>query len=177
MKQPEWERGCIQVYTGDGKGKTTAAFGLALRAAGAGLRVFIGQFIKGMHYSELDALERFLDLITVRQYGRGCFIRGEPSKEDRDAAVEGLSEVGRVIASGEYSIVILDEASVAVHFDLFGIDELIGTITPRPAGVEIIVTGRRAHPKLVDLADLVTEMREVKHYYAEGLQARRGIES
>ena len=117
MEGSEWPRGCIQVYTGDGKGKTTAALGLALRAAGAGLRVFIAQFIKGMHYSELVALERFSDLITIRQYGRGCFIRGEPSEEDRRAAVEGLARAAEVIRSGGYDIVILDEANVANFAD------------------------------------------------------------
>jgi cob(I)alamin adenosyltransferase len=165
------------VYTGDGKGKTTAALGLALRAAGAGLRVFIAQFIKGMHYSELDALERFSDLITIRQYGRGCFIRGEPSEDDRRAAVEGLAEAAGAIRSGQYAVVILDEANVAVHFGLFTIDELLDAIAPRPDCVEVVVTGRRAHPRLLEIADLVTEMREVKHYYTEGLEARRGIES
>lgn len=174
---PDWPRACVQVYTGDGKGKTTAALGLALRAAGAGLRVFVAQFIKGMHYSELDALERFSDLITIRQYGRGCFIRGEPSEEDRRAAVEGLAQAAAIISSGEYDIVILDEANVAVHFGLFTIDELLDAIASRPDGVEIVITGRRAHPRLLEIADLVTDMREVKHYYSEGLQARRGIES
>ncbi|HCU34273.1 MAG TPA: cob(I)yrinic acid a,c-diamide adenosyltransferase [Armatimonadetes bacterium] len=177
MEGSEWPRGCIQVYTGDGKGKTTAALGLALRAAGAGLRVFIAQFIKGMHYSELDALERFSDLITIRQYGRGCFIRGEPSEDDRRAAVEGLAEAAGAIRSGQYAVVILDEANVAVHFGLFTIDELLDAIAPRPDCVEVVVTGRRAHPRLLEIADLVTEMREVKHYYTEGLEARRGIES
>ena len=177
MERPQWPRGCIQVYTGDGKGKTTAAFGLALRAAGAGLRVFIAQFIKGMHYCELDALERFSDLITIRQYGRGCFIRGEPSEEDRRAAVEGLARAAEVIRSGGYDIVILDEANVAVHFGLFTIDDLLDVIASRPEGLEIVVTGRKAHARLIEIADLVTEMQEVKHYYTEGFQARRGIES
>ena len=106
-------QGCVQVYTGDGKGKTTAALGLALRAAGAGLKVYLAQFVKGMHYSELDALERFSDSITVRQYGRDCFIYKTPKAEDIQAAREGLEETRRIMASGAYDMIILDEANIA----------------------------------------------------------------
>jgi cob(I)alamin adenosyltransferase len=170
-------QGYVQVYTGDGKGKTTAALGLALRAAGAGHRVFFAQFAKGMYYSELQALERFSDLITVRQYGRRCFIRGEPGEEDRRLARTGLAEAKVEMLSGRYQLVVLDEASIAVYFGLFSIDDLLEVVEVRPTEVELVITGRRAHERLLAVADLVTEMREVKHYYQQGVAARKGIES
>jgi cob(I)alamin adenosyltransferase len=170
------DRGYLQVYTGDGKGKTTAALGLALRAAGAGLRVYVAQFVKGMHYSELDALERFKDLVTVRQFGRDCFIRKQPEPADVDAARAGLEEVRRVLAEKACDVLVLDEANIATFYKLFSVDELLELIDSRPEGVEVIVTGRKADPRLLERADLVTEMREVRHYYAKGVQARRGIE-
>ena len=171
-----WKRGYVQVYTGDGKGKTTAALGLALRAAGAGARVFIAQFLKGRKTSELAALERLSDVITIRQCGRGSFIRGEPEPEDIEAAREGLAEVKQVIAAGDYSLVILDEANIAAHLGLFSVDELLEVIELRPEHVELVITGRRSDQRVIDAADLVTEMREVKHYFTEGVAARRGIE-
>ena len=167
----------MQVYTGNGKGKTTAAFGLALRAAGAGLPVFIGQFVKGMEYSELNAFKRFDDLITLRQYGRGCFIHGKPEEEDVRAAAEGLAEIREVLRSGKFKIVILDEANIAVFFELFSVEDLLALIDDKPEEVELLITGRYADPKVLERADLVTEMCEVKHYYTEGVQARDGIES
>lgn len=176
QKAAKWKRGYIHVYTGDGKGKTTAAFGLALRAAGAGLRVFIGQFVKGMQYSELRAIERLDGLITVRQYGRRCFIREKPDEQDIAMARRGLEEVRHVLASGEYSVVILDEANIAAHFGLISVEELLGLMEAKPEGVELVITGRNAEPRVVERADLVTEMREVKHYYREGVEAREGIE-
>jgi len=169
-------RGYVQVYTGAGKGKTTAALGLAIRAAGAGLRVFIAQFIKGAHSSELDALQRYSDLITIKQFGRGCFIKGEPSPADVEAARKGLSEVKQIIASGEYQVVILDEANVATHLKLFSVDELLSVIEAKPDDVELVITGRNADPRLIERADLATEMLEVKHYYKKGVEARTGIE-
>lgn len=172
----EWERGYVQVYTGDGKGKTTAALGLALRAAGAGLRVFIGQFAKGMKYSELNALERFPE-IEVRRYGRGCFIYREPEPADVEAAQAGLAEARAELASGHWDIVILDEANIATHFELISVEDLLAVIEEKPEGVELVITGRRADPRVIEAADLVTEMREVKHYYADGVPCRKGIES
>ena len=169
-------KGYVHVYTGDGKGKTTAAFGLALRAAGAGHRVFIAQFVKGMKYSELDAFARFPDLITIKQYGRQCFIFHGPTEPDILAAKKGIEEVKKVISSGTYGLVILDEANIGVYYHLFTVDDLLGLITCRPEHVEVIITGRYADPKLLDTADLVTEMREIKHYYHQGVQAREGIE-
>ena len=169
-------RGFIQVYTGDGKGKTTAALGLALRAAGAGLKVFIGQFAKGAEYSEIKALHQLSENITLRQYGRHCFINEKPAEEDIRLARNGLLEMQSVIQSGAYDLVILDEANIAVYFNLFSIDELLDAIQKRPEQVEIVVTGRKADPRLIAVADLVTEMQEVKHYYNQGVAARRGIE-
>jgi len=170
-------KGYVQVYTGDGKGKTTAALGLALRAAGAGLRVYIAQFVKGMHYSELSALERFQDRITIHQFGRDCFIRRAPAPEDVQAARQGLEAARKVLASGAHDLVILDEASIAVHFDLFSADELLALVAGRPEHVEVVITGRNAHPRILEAADLVTEMRELKHYYRKGVEARAGIET
>jgi cob(I)alamin adenosyltransferase len=172
-----WDRAYVQVYTGDGKGKTTAALGLALRAAGAGLRVFIAQFAKGMAYSELASLARFADLITVRQYGLRCFIRGAPKPEDIAAAREGLIEAREAVASGRFDMVILDEANIATHFGLFTAEELLEVVELAAGRIEIVITGRRADPRVIERADLVTEMREVKHYYTKGVPARRGIES
>ena len=169
-------RGYVQVYTGNGKGKTTAALGLALRAAGAGLRVFIAQFIKGTACSELEALRRFSDAITVKQFGRGCFVWGRPSRADVDAARKGLSEVRTIVSSGEYQVVILDEANVAAHLGLISVDELLAVIDAKPEDVELVITGRNADPRVIERADLVTEMVEVKHYYSRGVKARKGIE-
>ncbi|MCK4324330.1 MAG: cob(I)yrinic acid a,c-diamide adenosyltransferase [Armatimonadetes bacterium] len=171
-----WEQGHIQVYTGDGKGKTTAALGLALRAAGAGARVFIAQFAKGRPTAELDSLARLSDLVTIKQYGRGRFIVGEPEPEDIEAAQQGLEEAQKVITSGEYSLVILDEANVAVDLGLLSVGALLSAVNAKPEHVEIVITGRNAHKRIIDRADLVTEMREVKHYHSKGVKARRGIE-
>lgn len=150
--------------------------GLALRAVGSGIRVFIAQFVKGRHYGELDALARFGDLVTVRQYGRRCFIRAEPEPADIEAARQGLEQVRDIIAAGEHPLVILDEANIAVYFHLFSPDELLEVISARPPHVEIVVTGRYAPPQLLEAADLITEMKEIRHYYNRGIQARRGIE-
>ena len=170
------ERGYVQVYTGDGKGKTTAALGLALRAVGAGLRVYIGQFVKGMHYSELNALEVFGDRLIVRQFGRRCFITGPPEPEDIAEAGRGLKTVRTVMAEGKFDLVVLDEANIAVHFGLFSARELLEAVQARAPHVEVVITGRRAPQEVIEYADLVTEMRMVKHYYEAGVPARNGIE-
>ncbi|MBN1387000.1 MAG: cob(I)yrinic acid a,c-diamide adenosyltransferase [Bacteroidales bacterium] len=169
-------KGYIQVYTGNGKGKTTAAFGLALRAAGAGKKVFIAQFVKGRKYSETEALTRTFPDIIVKQYGRGCFIIKEPEEEDIKAARRGLAEVERIIMEGKYNIIVLDEANIAIYYKLFSADELIDILKKKKEETEIIVTGRYAPRELTDIADLVTEMKEVKHYYQSGVKARKGIE-
>jgi len=168
--------GYVQVYTGNGKGKTTAAFGLALRAAGAGLRVFIAQFVKGMPYSELKAFERFADLVTVRQYGRDCFISGQPAPEDREAARRGLAELRQLVGAGDYDIVILDEINIATRYGLLEVQDVIGLIEGRGPGTELVLTGRYANERILERADLVTEMVERRHYYQRGVQARTGIE-
>ncbi|MFA5194964.1 MAG: cob(I)yrinic acid a,c-diamide adenosyltransferase [Bacteroidales bacterium] len=163
-------------YTGNGKGKTTAAFGLALRAAGAGKNVYIAQFVKGKTYSEIKALRKYLPQITVEQFGRGCFIINEPTKEDIDAAQKGLQIVKNNLQNGLYNLVILDEIFIAVYFKLISIDELRELINQKPEPTEMILTGRHAPQEIMDEADLVTEMKEIKHYYTNGVEAREGIE-
>jgi cob(I)alamin adenosyltransferase len=169
-------KGYVQVYTGDGKGKTTAAIGLAVRAVGAGLKIFIGQFVKGMDYSELKSLERFSPQMKVKQYGRAKFVHSKPAEEDFAAARDGYEEIKGIIKSGQYDLVILDEANIAVYFKLLSVEELLTLIDEKPESLELIFTGRKADPRLIERADLVTEMREVKHYYSKGVLAREGIE-
>ena len=168
--------GYIQVYTSNGKGKTTASLGLALRAAGAGLRVFIAQFMKLGDYSEIKAFERFADLVTIRQFGQGRFIKGKPSPEDRTAAREGLATLNEALVSGDWDVVIAEEGNVAVMCGLFPIEELLALADRKPPQVELVITGRGAAPELIERADLVTEMKEIKHYYQKGVVARVGIE-
>jgi cob(I)alamin adenosyltransferase len=169
-------KGYVQVYTGNGKGKTTAALGLAVRAAGAGLKVFIAQFIKKGEYSEINALKRFSDLITIEQYGRGRFIKGKPSHEDIQAAGKGLEHIEKIIDSKEYQVIILEEANVAVTSGLFSVEDLLKIIDKKPDDLELVITGRNAMPEIIERADLVTEMKEIKHYYQKGVKARVGIE-
>ena len=170
-------KGYIQVYTGNGKGKTTAALGLALRGAGAGLNTYIAQFMKGVHYSELEALKRFDDLITLRQFGRDSFVHEKPDQEDIELAQRGFREARHALISGEYDIVILDEANVAVHFQVLNCEQLLLLIDEKPDHVELVITGRYAPEQVIERADLVTEMRDMKHYYDQGVAARAGIES
>ncbi len=169
-------KGYVHNYTGDGKGKTTAALGLSIRAAGAGLRVYIGQFIKSGEYSEITALERFSDLITVEQFGRGCFIKGKPGFEDVKLAQKGIERVKEVLISGDYNIVMLDEANVAVTCELIEVQDLLDIIEMRPDDVELVVTGRYADSRVIEKSDLVTEMKELNHYFRKGVLARIGIE-
>ncbi len=169
-------KGYIQIYTGNGKGKTTASIGLTIRAIGAGKKVFFAQFVKGMIYSEIKALEQFGESVTVKQYGLNCFIRETPKQVDIDAARKGLKEVTDVIKSGQYDVIVLDEANIAIFYNLFSAQELIDVLTQKQKSTEIIITGRYAPPELIEIADLVTEMKEIKHYYTSGVQARKGIE-
>jgi cob(I)alamin adenosyltransferase len=169
-------RGYIQVYTGNGKGKTTAAIGLAIRAAGAGLKVYIAQFIKLGDYSEIKALKRYSDLITIEQFGLGRFVDGKPLPEDIAAAQKGLKRIQSIMASEEYKVIILEEANVATKFGLIGIQELLTVVINKPYDVEMVITGRYASPLLIDIADLVTEMKPIKHYFEKGVAARVGIE-
>lgn len=169
-------KGYVQVYTGTGKGKTTAALGLAVRAAGAGFRIFIAQFIKKKKCSEHILLEQLQDRITVKQYGRGFILGRKPAAADIKAGREGYEEVKKILLSKEYDMVILDEANVAVHYDLITVQDLLELIESKPKNVELVITGRYADEQVMQAADLVTEMREIKHYRERGVEARRGIE-
>ena len=168
--------GYVQVYTGNGKGKTTAAIGLAVRALGAGWRVFIAQFLKTGDYSEHKALARFSDLLTVKTYGRNVFIRGTPEDEDIRLAQEAMQEIAASVASEQYRLVVLDEANVAIHYGLIRVEHILDLFDQSPKGIEFVITGRHADPRLIARADLVTEMQEVKHYYQQGVKARVGVE-
>lgn len=167
--------GKIQVYTGNGKGKTTAALGLALRTLCMGGKVYMGQFIKGMQYQELK-LPRYFPNMVIRQFGRGCFINRKPEAEDVARGEEGLREVKQVLEKGDYDVIILDELNVALAYDLIDLGEVLDMLKNRDPRPEVIITGRYAKEEILELADLVTEMKEVKHYYHEGLLAREGIE-
>lgn len=169
------QKGKIQVYTGKGKGKTTAALGLALRAAGAGLKVYIGQFIKGYPYNENTILKK-IKSIKIEQFGRGCFIKGQPKKKDKELARKGLEKVRRVMRQEKYDLLILDEINIALKFELLSLDEVVKLIKTKPGGLELVLTGRYAPAEILKLADLVTEMKEVKHYYKKGVPARKGME-
>lgn len=170
------EKGYVHVLTGNGKGKTTAAIGLAIRAAGAGFKIFLGQFVKKGEYSEIVALKRFSDAITVEQFGLGRFTDRKPKIKDIQAARNGIERVKQVMASGEYDMVILDEANVAVKLGLFPVQELMGIIINKPVQIELVITGRYASPRVIEMADMVTECMERKHYYGRGEKARVGIE-
>ncbi len=170
------QKGYVQIYTGDGKGKTTAALGLALRSAGYKRRVFIGQFMKGQYYGELTVLEH-IEEIDLEQFGdAGCIRREEVTDVHRQHAERGLARIEEVMASGKYRMIILDEIVVAIWFGLIALDRVLAVVEKRPVDVELILTGRRAPEELLALADLVTEMKEVRHYYQEGVEAREGIE-
>ncbi len=175
------DKGYMNVYTGDGKGKTTAAIGLCVRALGAGMSVYIGQFIKGMRYSEITTLETLAAALgpgrlVVEQYGLGCFIMRAPEKADLEAAAEGLARAREALASGRYGLVVLDELNVAVQVGVVSEADALAVVDARPPEVELVVTGRYATDAMLRRADLVTEMREVRHYYRTGVQARTGIE-
>ncbi len=165
----------IQVYTGNGKGKTTAALGLALRASGAGLKVFIGQFIKRGDYSELKSLRKIKN-ISVEQFGRGCFLTGKPSLKDIESAKAGLERIKKIIRDKKFDMIILDEINIAIKLKLLTQKEVAEILKENPVACELVLTGRYAHPGLIKLADLVSEIRECKHYYRKGLKARKGIE-
>ncbi|WP_018109915.1 cob(I)yrinic acid a,c-diamide adenosyltransferase [Bacteroides propionicifaciens] len=168
-------KGYLQVYTGDGKGKTTAAFGLALRALCAGKKVYIGQFVKSMKYNETK-IDQYFDTIKIEQLGRGCFIKEDPEQIDIDMAKQGLVHCAELMTQGSYDVVILDEVTIALYYKLFTVEELIEAIQNRKPSVEVIVTGRYAPDELLSIADLVTEMKEIKHYYSQGVLSRNGID-
>ncbi len=193
----------IQVYTGDGKGKTTAALGLAIRAAGAGFNVYIGQFAKGRAYgfgygfgqrrpnhcplayrkpnhcsptySELAALKKIKN-IKVEQFGRRCFIKAKPDKQDIELACKGLKKIKRAVLSRKYRLIVLDEINIALKFKLISLREVLVILKNAPENTEIVLTGRYACPEILKIADLISEIKEKKHYYNRGVKARRGIE-
>jgi cob(I)alamin adenosyltransferase len=167
----------LQVYTGDGKGKTTAAFGLALRAAGHGWSVLIVQFMKGdPNYGEIVSAQQVKG-ITVAQTGLATFVeRGNPGKEDLAEARRGMELARKALASGGYRLVILDELNVAVDYGLVSLDDVLSLVDSCPADVELVVTGRGAKPALLARAELVSEVRELKHPYQKGIVSRVGID-
>ncbi len=178
MQEKTQFKGYIQVYTGDGKGKTTAALGLALRAAGYKYKVYIGQFLKGQEYGELLSAKKLSPYITIEQFGRKGFIHvtKDPDEEDIKRAKRGLKKCLEAMLSRKYRIIILDEINVAVDFNLITEEKVHEFLDKRPEDVEIILTGRYAPPSFLKRADLVTEMKEKKHYYKKGVKAREGIE-
>ena len=170
------EQGKVQVYTGDGKGKTTAAVGLAVRAAGNGLNVYVGQFMKHGETGELEAFRALGGRVSAEQFGTGDELSAPDPQRDAQAARHGLACAREAMASGTYDVVILDEANVAEMLGYFAPGALLDAVRERPEGVELVITGRGASDEVMAAADLVTEMREVKHYYRDGVPARRGIE-
>jgi len=177
MTEAELATGLVQVYTGDGKGKTTAALGQAIRAVGQGVNVYIVQFMKGWpHYGELAALQ-YQPHVTLRQFGRASFVDPEnPDPIDVRMAHEALEHARQVVQAGEHGLVILDEVNVALDWGLVELDDVLDLIANRPRHVELVLTGRGAPPQVIAAADLVTEMREIKHPYRQGITGRRGID-
>lgn len=169
-------KGYVQVYTGNGKGKTTAAFGVAVRMLGAGYRVFIGQFLKKGLYSELKGFKRWGDSVSIEQFGSGRFVGKDATVKDRKLAEEGLERCWKAIRSGKYDLVILDELNAALSLGIIKFDTVRRLLHEKPDNVELILTGRGAPPELINEADLVTEMVEIKHYYGSNVSARTGIE-
>lgn len=170
------DTGLIHVYTGNGKGKTTAAVGLGLRATGAGLSVHMIQFMKGRRYSEIDAIEK-IPGFTVKQFGRDEFVsKKDPAQIDIDLAREGFEYAKDVVKSGKFDVVILDEINCAVDFNLIPLASVIALVKNKAANTELVLTGRYAPKELIEIADLVTEMKEIKHPYQNGIEARKGID-
>lgn len=167
--------GHIRLYTGNGQGKTTAAFGTALRALGAGKRVFVGQFVKSMKYNETKAADIYPNL-RVEQFGAGCFIERELKSEDIDAARKGWRRCEEAMSGGEFDLVVMDELTIAIYYGLLAVEQVLEGVNGRASATEIIITGRYASQELVDAADIVTEMREVKHYYTEGVLSKDGFD-
>ncbi len=169
------EKSQLHIYTGDGKGKTTASLGLALRTLGAGMKVYYAQFMKDGSSAEFKLMKDVPNII-LRFYGRGGFISGVPSPEDVSEAGRGLKESAQAMASGEFGLVVLDEANMAVSKGLFSADELLRAVDGRANSTEVVLTGRNAPRKLLDAAGLVTEMKKIRHYADSGVKARYGIE-
>lgn len=178
MKQ-KLEKGFIHVYTGNGKGKTTAAIGQAVRAAGFGLKTYFVMFMKEFPYNEVKSLGKLKELITIVQVGKDDFVYKKviPSDEEKLKIKNALNKAKTKMLSGEYDLIVLDEIFVSIYFGLITKEEVIAFINEKPEHVELILTGRYCPQEIMDKADLVTEMKEVKHYYEKGVLARRGIES
>ena len=171
------DRGLVMVITGNGKGKTTAAFGQALRASGQGYRVFVLQFMKGKKYGEFIAAEKYLPRLTIHMSGLDSFVmRNNPAAIDIEWAQKGLDAARKAIKSGKYDMVILDEINVALDFKLIALPEVIELIKNMPASLDLILTGRYAPPEIIELADTVSEVKEIKHHYSSGIKDRAGIE-
>jgi cob(I)alamin adenosyltransferase len=173
------KQGFVQIYTGNGKGKSTASIGQAVRAAGFGLKTYIAQFMKEYPYNELNSLKHLSEWITIEQFGGDEFVYKKqlPGEEELDKAKRGLESAKEKMLSSEFDLIILDEAIVAIYFKLIETKKIVEFIKSKPANVELILTGRYCPEELIELADLVTEMKEVKHYYQKGITSRKGIES
>ncbi len=169
------EKGFIQIYTGNGKGKTSAAYGMAVRALGAGKKVFIGQFVVNMPTHENKLAQVFQNL-TIVQFGNGCFIQREPNEQDAEFAQTGLQQCAVLLQNGTHDLVIMDELCIALHFNLVPIDNVLAILQKKHPRTEVIITGRYAPPQLIDIADLVTDMQNVKHYYNQGVYDRDGFD-
>ncbi|MEN8188510.1 MAG: cob(I)yrinic acid a,c-diamide adenosyltransferase [Thermodesulfobacteriota bacterium] len=170
-------KGLLGVFTGNGKGKTTAALGLALRALGHEHRVCIIQFIKGSwKYGELEAVKQFSHLLDMHVMGRGFTWKSDDIEKDKEMAREAWNLAKKTISENQHHLVILDELTYLPHYKMIEEDEILTVLEEKPPELHVVVTGRHASPKLIDLADLVTEMREVKHPYQNGISAQKGFE-
>ena len=176
------DKGYIHIYTGNGKGKTTAAFGLAVRAICAGKNVAVCQFVKSMKYSETGILQLLSNApasfgkLRIEQCGHGCCLIRKPEKADIDCALSGLGKCTEWMRSGEWDVVVLDEITIAIHLGLISTEQVINAINSKAPSTEIVITGRYAPSELIGIADLVTDMQEVRHYYSAGVLSRKGID-
>jgi cob(I)alamin adenosyltransferase len=170
------EKGLVHIYTGNGKGKTTTALGLGLRATGNGMNVHMIQFMKGRRYSEIDAIEN-IELFTVEQFGRDEFVSKEhPEQIDIDLAQQGLNQAKKIMKNLKHDLLILDEINVAVDYNLIALEDVMTLLDEKPEKLELILTGRHAHPEMVRRAGLVSEILEIKHPYQTGIESRKGID-
>ena len=169
------DKGYVQVYTGNGKGKTTASLGVQLRMLCNGGKVFMGQFMKGQGSSETKAMEKFPNY-TIEEFGLPKFVMNKASEEDIANAKKGFERMKEVLLSGEYDLVVFDEINSTLFYGMLDVDDVIDLLKQKPEKTEVILTGRSANEKIIEFADLVTEMKEIKHYYQIGVQARKGIE-